>query len=81
MLQGDHLKVVGTYKNQSINLLKKLASYENTKQKLLKSGKELDTLEALKEDSRLGKNSVGMSYYLWLTLAISILGITITKIK
>ena len=29
-LQGDSLKVAGAYKNQSLNLLKQLASYENT---------------------------------------------------
>ena len=80
-LQGDSLKVAGAYKNQSLNLLKQLASYENAKAKLLKSGRELDTLDALKQDSRLRKNSEGMSYYLWLTLAISVLGFAITKIK
>ena len=80
-LQADTLNVDGAYKNQSLDLLKKLASYENAKHKLLKSGGELDTLDALKQDSRLRKNSVDMSYYLWLTLAISVLGIAITKIK
>ncbi len=80
-LQGDSLNVAGAYKNQSLNLLKQLASYENAKAKLLKSGRELDTLDALKQDSRLRKNSEGMSYYLWLTLAISVLGFAITKIK
>ncbi len=45
------------------------------------ASREIETLNALKEDNRLSKNSVNMSYYLWLTLAISILGITITKIK
>ena len=80
-LQGDSLKVAGAYKNQSLNLLKQLASYENAKAELLKSGRELDTLDALKRDSRLRKNSEGMSYYLWLTLAISVLGFAITKIK
>ncbi len=80
-LQGDNLKVSGTYKNQSLNLLKQLSSYENTKAELLKSGRELDTLDALKRDSYLRKNSEGMSYYLWLTLAISVLGFAITKIK
>ena len=81
MLQADNLKVDSAYKNQSLNLLKKLASYENAKHKLLKSGGELDTLSAIKKDSLLRKNSVSMSYYLWLTLAISVLGFTITKIK
>ena len=81
ILQRDHLKLAGDYKNQSVNLLKQLASYENAKHKLLKSGRDIETLNALKEDNRLSKNSVNMSYYLWLTLAISILGITITKIK
>ena len=80
-LQGDSLNVAGAYKNQSLNLLKQLASYENAKAELLKSGRELDTLDALKRDSRLRKNSEGMSYYLWLTLAISVLGFAITKIK
>ncbi len=81
ILQGDHLKVAGDYKNQSVNLLKQLASYENAKHKLLKSGRELETLNALKEDSHLSKNSMGMGYYLWLTLAISVLGMAIVKIK
>jgi hypothetical protein len=81
MLQGDHLNVAGAYKNQSVNLLKQLASYENAKHKLLKSGRELETLTALKEDSHLSKNSMGMGYYLWLTLAISVLGTAIIKIK
>ena len=80
-LQGDNLKVAGAYKNQSLNLLKQLSSYENTKAELLKSGRELDTLDALKRDSYLRKSSEGLSYYLWLTLAISVLGIAITKIK
>jgi len=81
MLQADNLKVNSAYKNQSLNLLKNLASYENAKHKLLKAGGELDTLSAIKKDSLLRKNSVNMSYYLWLTLAISVLGFTITKIK
>ena len=80
-LQADNLKVDSAYKNQSLNLLKNLASYENAKHKLLKTGGELDTLAAIKKDSLLRKNSVDMSYYLWLTLAISVLGFTITKIK
>ncbi|MHA2341217.1 MAG: tectonin domain-containing protein [Candidatus Hodarchaeales archaeon] len=80
-MQADNLQVNSIYKNQSLKLLKQLASYENTKHKLLKSGDELDTLNALKQDSLLKKNSVDMSYYLWLTLAISVLGFTITKIK
>jgi len=60
-LQGDNLKVAGAYKNQSLNLLKQLSSYENAKAELLKSGRELDTLDALKRDSYLRKSSEGMS--------------------
>ena len=62
-------------------LLKKLASYETASQKLLNMGTNFDTLNAQKEDSILRKNSVDLSYYLWLSLAISILGVAITKIK
>ena len=58
-----------------------MASYEQAGHKLLKSGANLDTLGAQQSDSLLRKNSIDMSYYLWLTLAISILGIAITKIK
>jgi len=80
-MQSKNLGTNSSYKTQNINLLKKLSSYEKTMHKLLKYGSDLDTLGAQQSDSILGKNSVNMSYYLWLTLAISILGIAITKIK
>ena len=80
-MQGDNLHVNALYKTKNTDLLKKLASYEQASHKLLKTGANLDTLSAQQSDSLLRKNSVDMSYYLWLTLAISILGIAITKIK
>lgn len=80
-MQSKNLGANSLYKTQNIILLKKLASYEQTIHKLLQSGSNLDTLDAQQSDSLLRKNSVDMSYYLWLTLAISILGFAITKIK
>uniref|UniRef100_A0A6C0C441 Uncharacterized protein n=1 Tax=viral metagenome TaxID=1070528 RepID=A0A6C0C441_9ZZZZ len=80
-LQSENLNVNSVYKNTNINILKQLSRYELASQKLLKSGNNIDTLGALEEDSRLKKNSIGMSYYLWLTLAISVLGVAITRIK
>ena len=80
-MQSDNLQVNVQSKTQNTELLKKLASYENANHKLLKTGSNLDTLRAQETDSLLRKKSVDLSYYLWLTLAISILGITITKIK
>uniref|UniRef100_A0A6C0EPN8 Uncharacterized protein n=1 Tax=viral metagenome TaxID=1070528 RepID=A0A6C0EPN8_9ZZZZ len=80
-LQGSNLQVNDLYKTKNTDLLKQLASYEQASHELLKSGANLDTLSAQQSDSLLRKNSIDMSYYLWLTLAISILGIAITKIK
>ena len=80
-MQGDNLHVNALYKTKNTDLLKKLASYEQASHKLLKTGANLDTLGAQQSDSLLRKNSIDMSYYLWLTLAISVLGIAITKIK
>ena len=80
-MQSDNLNVNSLYKTKNTDLLKQLASYEQASHKLLKTGSNLDTLGAQQSDSLLRKNSVDMSYYLWLTLAISILGIAITKIK
>jgi hypothetical protein len=80
-MQSKNLGANSLYKTQNIILLKKLASYEQAIHKLLKTGNNLDTLGAQQSDSLLRKNSVDLSYYSWLTLAISILGIAITKIK
>jgi hypothetical protein len=80
-MQGENLQVNDLYKTKNTDLLKQLASYEQASHELLKSGANLDTLGAQQSDSLLRKNSIDMSYYLWLTLAISILGIAITKIK
>ena len=80
-MQSKNLGANSSYKTQNIILLKKLASYEQASHKLLKTGSNLDTLGAQQADSLLRKNSVNLSYYSWLTLAISILGIAITKIK
>ena len=80
-MQSKNLGANSSYKSQNIILLKKLASYEQASHTLLKAGSNLDTLGAQQSDSLLRKNSVSLSYYLWLTLAISILGIAITKIK
>jgi len=80
-MQSQNLGINSAYKTQNIMLLKKLASYETASQKLLNMGTNFDTLNAQKEDSILRKNSVDLSYYLWLSLAISILGVAITKIK
>ena len=80
-MQSKNLNVNSLYKTKNTDLLKKLASYEQASHKLLKTGANLDTLGAQQSDSLLRKNSINMSYYLWLTLAISILGIAITKIK
>jgi len=80
-MQSKNLGANSSYKSQNIILLKKLASYEQASHKLLKAGSNLDTLGAQQSDSLLRKNSVSLSYYSWLTLAISILGIAITKIK
>ena len=80
-MQSKNLGANSSYKTQNIILLKKLASYEQASHKLLKTGGNLDTLGAQQSDSLLRKNSVDLSYYSWLTLAISILGIAITKIK
>ena len=80
-LQSDNLKVNAAKKTQNIELLKKLFEYGNTRDKLLKSENSLDTLSAQQVDNSLKKGSVDMGYYLWLTLAISILGIAISKIK
>ena len=80
-MQSDNFNVNSLYKTKNTDLLKQLASYEQASHKLLKTGANLDTLGAQQSDSLLRKNSVDMSYYLWLTLAISILGIAITKIK
>ena len=80
-MQSDNFNVNALYKTKNTDLLKKLASYEQASHKLLKTGANLDTLGAQQSDSLLRKNSIDMSYYLWLTLAISILGIAITKIK
>lgn len=80
-MQSDNLHVDSLYKEKNTALLKKLASYGQVSHKLLKAGSNLDTLSAQQSDSLLSKNSIDMSYYLWLTLAISILGVAITKIK
>ena len=80
-MQSDNFNVNALYKTKNTDLLKQLASYEQASHELLKSGANLDTLGAQQSDSLLRKNSIDMSYYLWLTLAISILGIAITKIK
>ena len=80
-MQSDNLSVDSLYKEKNTVLLKKLASYGQVSHKLLKAGSNLDTLSAQQSDSFLSKKSIDMSYYLWLTLAISILGIAITKIK
>jgi len=80
-MQSKNLNVNSLYKTKNTDLLKQLASYEQASHKLLKTGANLDTLGAQQSDSFLRKNSIDMSYYLWLTLAISILGIAITKIK
>ena len=80
-MQSDNLHVDSLYKEKNTALLKKLASYGQVSHKLLKAGSNLDTLGAQQSDSLLSKKSIDMSYYLWLTLAISILGVAITKIK
>ena len=78
----DGLKWLGlNFDEEIIFQSKNIKHHQEAVEKLLKSGRELDTLDALKQDSRLRKNSEGMSYYLWLTLAISVLGFAITKIK
>ena len=68
-----------TQQNQS--LLATLASYQTAKAKLLKTGGSLDTVSAALVDEKLKRGSIDISYYIWLSLAISILLIAIRKIK
>jgi hypothetical protein len=80
-MQSEDLQVSSLYRSKNTNLLKQLASYETAIHKLLNMGTNFDTLGAQEADILLRKKSVDMSYYLWLALAISILGIVITRIK
>ena len=80
-LQSDRMKVSDEYKLQNTMLLKKLAGYQKSSAELLKSGFDLDTLGGLSEDVMLKKGSSNLSYLIWLTLAISVLGIAITRIR
>ena len=80
-MQSKNLEVSSLYRTKNTNLLKQLASYGMASHKLLNMSTNFDTLGAQEADSLLRKKSVDLSYYLWLTLAISILGIAITKIK
>ena len=80
-MQSKNLEVSSLYRTKNTNLLKQLASYGMASHKLLNMSTNFDTLGAQETDSLLRKKSVDLSYYLWLTLAISILGIAITKIK
>ena len=80
-MQSKNLEVSSLYRVKNTNLLKQLASYGTASHKLLNMGTNVDTLSAQEADSLLKKKSFDLSYYLWLTLAISILGIAITKIK
>jgi hypothetical protein len=80
-MQSQNLGVNSAYKKQNITMLKKLQSYEIASHNLLNMGVNFDTLNAQAEDSILRKNSVDLSYYLWLSLAISILGFAITRIN
>lgn len=80
-MQSQNLNVNSLYKTKNTDLLKQLAKYELAGYKLLKTGANLNTLNAQNTDSILKKNSVDMSYYLWLALAISTLGFAITRIN
>ena len=61
--------------------MSKLASYQQAKAELLKDKKGLSTLEGVLEDKRLKKGSNDIMYYVWLTLAISILFTVVRKIR
>ena len=81
LINSTNLNVNSLYKIKNTDLLKQLVSYEQASNKLLNTGSNLNTLGAQQSDSLLKKNSINMSYYLWLTLAISVLGVAIAKIK
>ena len=80
-MQSKNLEVSSLYRTKNTNLLKQLASYGMASHKLLNMSTNFDTLGAQEADSLLRKKSVDLSYYLWLALAISTIGIAITKIK
>jgi len=81
LINSTNLNVNSLYKIKNTDLLKQLVSYEQASNKLLNTGSNLNTLGAQQSDSLLKKNSINMNYYLWLTLAISVLGVAIAKIK
>ena len=80
-MQGEHLKLSPEAMATNQNLISKLASYQQAKAELLKDKGGLATLEGVLEDKRLKKNSNDIMYYVWLTLAISILFTVVRKIR
>jgi hypothetical protein len=80
-MQGEQLQISPQALSQNQNLLSKLANYQKAKSTLLKGRGELETLRGVLQDNELKKKSNDIMYYVWLTLAISILVTAIRKIK
>ena len=80
-MQGANLNLSAEAMATNQNLMSKLASYQQAKAELLKDKKGLSTLEGVLEDKRLKKGSNDIMYYVWLTLAISILFTVVRKIR
>jgi hypothetical protein len=80
-MQGEQLQISPQALSQNQNLLSKLSNYQKAKSTLLKGRGELETLRGVLQDNELKKKSNDIMYYVWLTLAISILVTAIRKIK